>query len=306
MRKGDYCVAHIPKLVEEECITSKRADELKNWVKFRNEHSEISDLSEGASTPLMREKDEDVETLAIQKAEKAIERGNIPTAKQVIQLIENARAELGKAKENEDHWREVEKKIREEEVVEERRHAEAEERRREEEVEEERRHEEVVERKRQEEAEAEAEERRREEEVADEDFGVPDGEPEVPDAGIDEEVVEKNREEAGVPEKNGDAEAEERRREEEVVEERRHAEAEERRGHEEVVVLRKKKKIIDTAEKSIVNAIKTALKKGVSRDDLKKMCDRVFFEATTLDGKCPMPESSATKGGAITTNLGGK
>lgn len=89
MRKGDYCIRNIDKLVNEGCINPKRANELKNWQKFREEHSEISELTEGACQPLMREKDPEVQARAIVKMGRAIKHKGGATAAQTARVVQN-------------------------------------------------------------------------------------------------------------------------------------------------------------------------------------------------------------------------
>jgi hypothetical protein len=94
MRKGDYCISHIENMRDNECITEKRYQELKDWGVFREGNSEISELSEAACTPLIREKDLEVKAKAIETLGKQIEHGNIATAKQVKTIIDNIRARV--------------------------------------------------------------------------------------------------------------------------------------------------------------------------------------------------------------------
>lgn len=101
MRKGDYCIRSIDKLVCEGCISLERAAELKKWQEYRKEHPEISGLSEGACKLLMREKDPVIRIKAIESVTNSIKHGHIKTGKQVARSLKNIKA--GKNNRGGDH-----------------------------------------------------------------------------------------------------------------------------------------------------------------------------------------------------------
>ena len=69
---------------------------VKKYIRFQRAHPELEELSAGAITPLMRERDPEVREEAIKRVKESIKHGNIPTVKQVQTKIVNARKGIRK------------------------------------------------------------------------------------------------------------------------------------------------------------------------------------------------------------------
>lgn len=101
MRTGEYCISNIDKLVEEGCISPRRAVELKKWQQFRDENPQIRSLTEEACKPLMSEKNPVVQAEVLETTGKQLTHGSKPTGVQMRNRIANAAA--GKDNQGGDH-----------------------------------------------------------------------------------------------------------------------------------------------------------------------------------------------------------
>ena len=295
-------------------------------------------LTDRAARKLITESDEEVKVLGIEWVVAQILDDVIPTEADIKDFLGNKHADKER-KRNEEakkrRYEEAEKKRKEDIEEEEKRHEEAEKKRKEDKEEEEKRHEEAEKKRKDKEVEDERryEEAKAKEDIEEEEYlGTPEGEPEVFESNIDEEAEKKAKEDIEEEEKRHEEaekkakedieeeekrheEAEKKRKEDKEEEEKRHEEAEKKRKdkevederrYEEAKAQRDTKRILKAMMKALVTRVKRALKDGAPRDDVQKLCGQLFFEAATPAGGCSMPESSVTKGGAITTNLGGK
>lgn len=101
MRTGEYCISNIDKLVEEGCISPRRAVELKKWQEFRDKNPRIRSLTEEACKPLMSEKNPVVQAEVLESTGKQLSRGSKPTGVQMKNRIANSAA--GKDNQGGDH-----------------------------------------------------------------------------------------------------------------------------------------------------------------------------------------------------------
>jgi hypothetical protein len=70
---------------------------------------------------------------------------------------------------------------------------------------------------------------------------------------------------------------------------------------------KEERRMKDNAEEKIVSVLKSLVRSGFPKHWLSEVTSKAVYDVITPDGGCLMPDSgSATKGGAITTNLGGR
>lgn len=281
-RDGDFCG------MNEDTLR-----EVLTFINFIEENPDLSGISEKAAKPLIREKDLEVKAKAIEAIGKNISHGNVPTAKQVRTILENKRVGVKpKGHISNDlsgiyrppiqptisEVLQEEAVVIEEEVVVE-----------EEVVDEE---EEVVD---------EEEEVVTEEEnlvmpgAQEDDFEsipqMPEMVPQGPTPVVEEEDNEKDND-IEVEEKTKKTQEEVDADERERIE--RLKELEEQRADKE-------------AEKIVATCLKSILKRGYPGHKLSWLVNRAVTDVLIPDRGCPMPDSgSATRGGAITSNLGAR
>jgi len=100
MTRSEYCLKWAAEGQDKCPVMPNTLQGMNATLKFMEKHVEISTLSPGAIKPLMRERDEDVQAIAITKIVAGLEENTKITATIVKEIIENVRVELGKATRN--------------------------------------------------------------------------------------------------------------------------------------------------------------------------------------------------------------